>query len=137
MAPSVDDLRAHVEALCEKYLIACYVTCRRLCQAYSLRECDEIIIAPIRSLLSYATALHEIGHHRGHHQNSRRVMVRERWAWHWARRNALVWTPTMELGVSSSLAWYASRADKIDKKWRPPEILVDGKLVPVRAQNFG
>jgi hypothetical protein len=47
------------------------------------------------SAISYATALHEIGHDRGRHQSSCDQMVRERWAWEWARRNALDWTPAM------------------------------------------
>jgi hypothetical protein len=44
-----------------------------------------IVIPPIRSASSYAIALHEIGHLRGRHQQSRREIVRERWAWAWAR----------------------------------------------------
>ena len=50
----------------------------------------------ICGLLSYATAMHEIGHILGRYQNSRRVMVRESWAWVWARRNALMWTPATQ-----------------------------------------
>src|SRR5262245_31749107 len=38
-----------------------------------------------------------IGHIKGRYQNRRHsLMVRERWAWQWARDNALIWTPRME-----------------------------------------
>ena len=51
---------------------------------------------PIEFRISYASALHEIGHLRGRHQRSSSTLVRERWAWEWARANALIWTPAME-----------------------------------------
>ena len=63
-------------------------------------------IPVVRSAKTYATALHEVGHILGAHQRSRSVMVRERWAWRWAKRNARMWTPTMERSMSSCLAWY-------------------------------
>jgi hypothetical protein len=56
----------------------------------------EIWIRPVTSPRSYATALHEIGHILGRHQLSGVALTRERWAWDWARRNALQWTPAME-----------------------------------------
>ena len=63
---------------------------------------DEVQIPPIRSDVTYAVALHEIGHNLGRHQNSRRSIVREVWAWRWARTNALIWTPRMWSGVATS-----------------------------------
>jgi hypothetical protein len=57
---------------------------------------DEIMVPAIKSPLAYATALHEIGHISGQHQNSSNSKTRERWAWQWARENALNWTPAME-----------------------------------------
>jgi hypothetical protein len=38
-------------------------------------------------------------------------MARERWAWDWPRKNALIWTDAMERHAAASLAWYAARAD--------------------------
>lgn len=111
-------MRQHILRLCEarEYHVTC---CARPRQSYALREAEEIQIAPIKSALSYATALHEVGHLEGRHQNSKRVMVRERWAWQWARANALVWTPAMERQAQEGLAWYAPRSAKIDRQWRP------------------
>jgi hypothetical protein len=119
--PTIAEMRAHVLELCERHEFIVN-WCRRSSQAQALRMADEITIAPIRSTLSYATALHELGHLLGRHQDSRRVMVRERWAWRWARQNALIWTPTIERQMRDDLAWYAARAAKIDRDWRPPEV---------------
>jgi hypothetical protein len=47
------------------------------------------------------------------------VMVRERWAWRWAKRNALFWTPRMERNMNEGLQWYAPRAKAIDAEQRP------------------
>jgi hypothetical protein len=70
----------------------------------------EIRLPRIRSVISYAVALHEIGHIRGRYQRSRNVMVRERWAWQWARENAPSWSPAMERVAAKSLSNQAWRA---------------------------
>ena len=112
---TVEDMRQHVRNLCKKHAISLQAVDRGR-RAYAIPEFHEIGIPLIRSAISYATAMHEIGHHRGHHQNSRRTMVRERWAWRWARSNSLIWTPAMERSSLEALEWYASRVAKIDRK---------------------
>lgn len=102
------DLCAHALSFCEVHDIAVYWV-KRPSQAHALREIEEIHIAPIKSTISYATALHEIGHILGRHQLSKHVLVRERWAWEWARTNARCWTPAMERCAISSLSWYGRR----------------------------
>jgi hypothetical protein len=81
---------------------------RRAADAYAIREADgaadEIHTPPIRSATTYATALHEIGHILGRYQTSRNSITRERWAWQWARDNALVWTKAMERHAIQALA---------------------------------
>lgn len=74
--------------------------------ACAVREFRIIEIPPVTSAKRYATALHEIGHILGAHQDKRSVLTRERWAWRWANRNALVWMPTMERHMKECLAWY-------------------------------
>jgi hypothetical protein len=102
----IEALREHVMWLLEEYQIT-YSWHHR--NAYALHSCDEVVIKPIRSPISYAIALHEIGHIRGRFQCSRRVLVRERFAWRWARANAIVWTPQMEQCAGKSLAGYEER----------------------------
>jgi hypothetical protein len=85
--------------------------------ARALSECLEIWTPRIRSANSYATALHELGHCLGRYQTSRSVIVVERWAWRWAKENALVWTDPMERCMTRCVAWYEARAP-----W-PPRIV--------------
>jgi hypothetical protein len=119
---TVSAMRAHIECLAERHQIHVFPYMKRLDQGRSFRELEEVYISPVRSILSYAVALHEIGHVLGRHQTSRRVMVRERWAWHWARANALVWTPRLDAHADASLAYYAPRAAKMDRDWKPVTI---------------
>jgi hypothetical protein len=112
--PSVEDMRAHVEKLVARHEILLYTRqVKRTERAYALRAtefpaADEVWTPPIRCVITYATALHEIGHILGRYQESREEMVRERWAWEWARRNAIVWTPQMERCATEALAWIAA-----------------------------
>ncbi len=116
-AVSIEDMRQHVSKLCREHQITCHEV-KRPNQAYALREADEIGIPLIRSAVSYATAMHEIGHHLGRRQTNRSVLVREREAWQWARSNALrgIWTPAMERSARRALEWYEQRAADFDRK---------------------
>jgi hypothetical protein len=92
---TVDQMQAHVLQLCETHEIS--ITWQQPRDgAWAIYWFREILIPPIKSSRSYATALHEIGHILGRYQLSWVVLVRERWAWEWARRNALQWTPGMQ-----------------------------------------
>ncbi len=114
---SVEKMRRHVTDLCEKHDITVGFA-RRVHAAHAIRAAEEIRIPPIKSAISYATALHEVGHIIGRHQRSNSTMVVERWAWHWARVNALIWTPAMEQSARKALDWYARRAAELDRKRR-------------------
>lgn len=106
---TADEMHGHVLALCSQRDIV-VTWCRRISQAHALNTCEEICIPPIKSAGSYAVALHEIGHVLGRHQGSAHLLVRERWAWQWARKNAMAWTPAMETQARRSLSWYEARA---------------------------
>jgi hypothetical protein len=102
---TVEAMRQHIIDLCDANDIWLHWFAHGDKDAYAIREVDseadghaanEIVVPPIKSPLSYATALHEIGHILGRNQNSRHQKTRERWAWQWARENALNWTPAME-----------------------------------------
>ena len=75
----------------------------------------EIQTPEIRGPVSYATALHELGHMFGRYQRSRPSLTRERWAWDWPRRHALIWTPATERTAAACLAWYGAR----ERSWPP------------------
>jgi hypothetical protein len=101
----VEAMRRHVAQVCSRHdLVVRWVS--RPLKAHSFRKLEEIWIVPIRSSLSYATALHEIGHVLGSHQGSKSVVIRERWAWEWARKNAIIWTDAMERHARECIRWY-------------------------------
>jgi hypothetical protein len=75
--PPTKLLHDHIERLCREHDILWVRDCRQPMRSWSIGEAEEIHSAPIRSSISYASALHEIGHVLGRHQTSRRVIVRE------------------------------------------------------------
>jgi hypothetical protein len=104
---SAADLRQHFLKLCAEEE-ADIQWCDRSSKALSVTDGEfELILVPrIKSTVSYAVAMHELGHLKGRNQRSRHQIVRERWAWDWARRNAMVWTPRMERYAAASMRWY-------------------------------
>jgi hypothetical protein len=119
---TVAQMRAHVVRLCEANGIEINYA-RHACADRGLRE---VWIRPVRSPHAYATALHEIGHILGRYQTaSVSVLVAERWAWRWARRNALQWTPTMEQHAARGFKTYtddqarhAKSYDDWKRRWK-------------------
>jgi hypothetical protein len=113
----LDAMQQHIEQLCHENDIWWKPWLKRSDKAYAISIEDserwnirEILTAPIRSTISYATALHEIGHYLGRYQRRRyRTVTREAWAWEWARQNALVWTPGMERCATNAVARYRAR----------------------------
>jgi hypothetical protein len=112
---TIKDMHQHVLDLCDKHGITIYAWCRRTSQCHALTDRDEIRIVPIESSISYASALR---HLRGRHQRSSSTLVRERWAWEWARANALIWTQGMENNARKAVKWYARQAASIDRRAR-------------------
>ena len=69
------------------------------------RKAKYIKIRPVLSSITYAVALHEIGHILGPEQN-KSCLYSEAGAWKWAKENALVWTAPMEKTMKKSLGTY-------------------------------
>jgi hypothetical protein len=101
--PTILEMRQHVADLLERHEIIFTWECRNPMKAWAAPEAREVSIPAIKSAISYATALHEIGHILGRHQDSISTMVAERWAWRWAQKNALIWTSQMETNKIVSL----------------------------------
>jgi len=123
----IENMRQHIESLCVQHEIMWDTKwVKDPNEAYSLRErdggADEIQTPPITDEITYATALHEIGHILGCYQGSKNQMTRERWAWEWARRNALIWTPVMERDATRSLGWYAEQTRTETVKLDRPQV---------------
>jgi hypothetical protein len=105
---SASVFHAHILDLVQHHNIG-WCTLSGSCQyGQAIQEIREIETPAIRGRLSYATALHEIGHIVGPYRNHHRykTMMHEIGAWKWARRNALIWSPGMEKHVQECLQWY-------------------------------
>lgn len=79
-----------------------------------------INIRPVKSAITYAVALHEIGHIVGPWQSKPRL-YKEAGAWKWAIENALVWTPPMQKTMIRSLQSYLDWQRRRSKYVRLPE----------------
>jgi hypothetical protein len=107
--PTIADLEQHFLRLSSAEEID-IDWCERPSKALAVSGEFDFIRAPrIKSLISYAVAMHELGHIKGRNQYSKNQIVRERWAWEWARRNAMLWTPRMERYAVASVRWYQRR----------------------------
>ena len=126
--PTAVEMRRHIARLCADNAITHYTHPRRTGEAGASPEEREIRTPPVRSAATYAVAMHEIGHVLGRHQRSRKTMVAERWAWRWARENAIAWTDRMERQAARALASYAPAAAEIDRERERELAEVDGML---------
>jgi hypothetical protein len=70
----------------------------------------EVHLPKVRSVYDYIMCLHELGHVSGRYQRSRHSMTRERWAWRYAREQALGWTEEMESIARECLRSYRANA---------------------------
>jgi hypothetical protein len=116
----LDEMRQHIQDLLDEHGII-HDGVRR--GGWAVFGADEVRFQPIKSAVTYATALHEIGHILGRHQLSKKVMVRKKAAWGWAEGNAIVWTPPMARKRDECLAWYGARARGIDARLTAPSWL--------------
>ncbi len=107
---TIADLEQHFLRLCAEEEVDIQ-WCDRPSKALAVSGEFESVRAPrIRSVISYAVAMHELGHLKGRNQHSTHQIVRERWAWDWARRNAILRTKRMERYAAASMGWYQRQA---------------------------
>jgi transcriptional regulator with XRE-family HTH domain len=107
-----DDILAHVGERQGKYVVHIADLCREhgidvkhRRRGSAVRAHWYIKIPPIRSDVTYATALHEIGHLLGNMQDGDRL-EHEVGAWEWAKDNALAWSDRMEKSMRRCLNTY-------------------------------
>lgn len=79
------------------------------------RRKKRIAIRQVKSPVTYAIALHELGHVLGH-QCGRRI-DKELQAWQWARANALVWVRRMEDAKRDALRSYVGWAERKQRRY--------------------
>jgi hypothetical protein len=115
MKTKVPEMREHVERLVREHGITVrHVKRKEQSRCFPWNGTPPVMqFPPVRSAITYAVALHELGHYLGGHVNHPDTSVRELAAWKWARANAVTWTAAME-----RLATTYERREDIDlEKW--------------------
>jgi hypothetical protein len=82
------------------------------------RRQRRIKIRPVKTSITYAVALHEIGHILGPRQNGTRL-DKEVGAWEWAQANAFEWTDSMTAKMQSCLRSYLAKAARTPRMCQP------------------
>ena len=115
MKIKVSQMREHVERVVKKHgIVVRHVKRIRQSKCLPWDGAPPVMqFPPVRSVLTYVVALHELGHYLGGHVNHPDRPVRELAAWKWARTNALIWTPAMERLATT----YERREDIEFEKW--------------------
>lgn len=114
--PSPEAMAKHIRKIC--IIESIQVVPHSSGRAWRRRR--KIGLKPIKSEITYAVALHEIGHLLGPRQSGVRL-DKEVGAWEWAKGNALVWTWPMEEAMRRRLQSYLSWARR-SKQAKAPSI---------------
>ena len=109
---SATEMVTHIADLCSEHGIE--VTAHSS-GGRAWRQIRKVSIKPVRSAVTYAVALHEIGHILGPDQN-KPSLFKEAGAWMWATQNALEWSPQMRAKAAKCLDSYARHAIRKHKR---------------------
>lgn len=108
-------LAEHIERICkiEDIQIASHTHGGR-----AFRRNRLIKIRPVKSEITYAVAMHEIGHILGPRQSGTRI-DKEVGAWEWAIKHAHRWTPPMSRKMRSCLQSYLAKIERSPHMRKP------------------
>lgn len=122
--PSVTAMANHVERIAARRGVEVVAATRGRAWGGRTRR---VALRPVRSVITYAEAMHELGHVLGRGRTAPRL-EREANAWLWASRNALKgtvdhqWEGTVRRALRSYLDWAVSRTPA----WSIEEGTLDG-----------
>jgi CRISPR/Cas system-associated endonuclease Cas3-HD len=84
------------------------------------RQSRRIKIRQVKTAITYAVALHEIGHILGPRQTGKNTRLdKEVGAWEWAEQHALEWTEAMSAKRAKCLQSYLAKAARSPHMKRP------------------
>lgn len=106
----------HIHSLLAMHGIAC--EWRDRTAGRSWRRWKRVRLQPVRSAITYAAALHEIGHVVGPQTGQR--LNREAQAWRWAEANAIEWTEPMIRSAARCIGTYLRWCERRRGAWVPP-----------------
>lgn len=116
---SVEAMAKHVATLCAENQIS---VASHSNGGRAFRKDRLVKIRPVKSAVTYAIALHEVGHVLGPMQNGARL-EKEAGAWLWARNHAALWTPLMQEQMVKSLRSYLRWAQRNQDRRRCRPVL--------------
>jgi hypothetical protein len=122
--PTIADLDAHVEALCLAHGVERLLGRRAIAYRHGPagRRRPGIRIPPVRSQITYAVALHELGHLLGPGRSGTRL-EKEAAAWRWALANSIVeLSDHARRSAGRRLRSYVLWAEHRQHRRRPPRI---------------
>lgn len=106
----------HVESLASLHAVS--IEFKEGYRGRAWRKHRRIKISPVKTAVTYAIALHEMGHVVGK-QSGKRI-DKEVQAWEWAEANALKWTETMIVKSARCVAWYLKMCERHRSMQLPP-----------------
>lgn len=109
------DYAAHVARICKIESIEVSSHSRG---GRAWRRDRRIAIRPVKTAITYAIAMHEIGHILGPRQLGSRL-DKEVGAWEWAKANAIEWTEPMDATMRKLLRSYLAWAARSKQAKRP------------------
>ena len=116
-----EEMVEHIDELCTDHGITVGAHSRG---GRAWKRGKRIDIKPVKTGITYAVALHELGHILGPWQSKPRLYS-EAGAWVWAKDNAKEWTPQMEAKMAKCLhsyfAWATNRQHRTSGRPRFPE----------------
>jgi hypothetical protein len=100
---NIETLAAHIEELAVQHSITIIY---KKNAGRSWKKTREICISPVKTAISYAVALHEIGHIVDDTRFGTLSIDREAGAWAWAKENAMEWRKPAKLAASRLIMTY-------------------------------
>lgn len=92
----------HIDALASSHTVQ--VVTRRHTSGRAWRRSRRVRIPEVKSAVTYALALHELGHVIGHQRGL--TIDKEAQAWRWAEQHAIEWTTPMARKAGRCIASY-------------------------------
>ncbi len=126
--PTVADFDAHIQRLCDAHGVERRVGGRAIAyrRGPAGRRLPGIRVPPIRSQITYAVALHELGHLLGPGRSGTRL-EKEAAAWRWALAHSMVeLTDHTRRSAGRRLRSYVIWAEHRQHRKRPPRIPAAG-----------
>lgn len=108
--------KKHIEAICKNNDITIEISSGSRGRAWS--KTRVIRIPEVKTGITYALALHEIGHILGIRSGKR--LEKEMQAWEWAMKNAIEWTQPMNQAMERRLGSYLRWCQRKKGAWVPP-----------------